>query len=54
MSSMRTFNSVGAFVQSYGNGGSAFDTDIASQDFGMWNGGVSSPRNIQLSGRVSF
>jgi carboxypeptidase family protein len=48
------FNSVGAFIQSSGNGGSAFDTDIASQDFGMWNGGVSSPRNIQVSGRVSF
>jgi len=48
------FNSVGAFIQSSGNGGSAFDTDIASQEFGKWNGGVSSPRNIQVSGRVSF
>jgi hypothetical protein len=48
------FNSVGAFIQSSGNGGSAFNTDIASQDFGMWNLGVSSPRNIQVSGRVSF
>ena len=48
------FNSVGAFIQSYGNGGSAFNTDIASGGFGAWTGGVSSPRNIQVSGRVSF
>jgi hypothetical protein len=48
------FNSVGAFIQSSGNGGSAFDTDVASPNFGTWNGGVSSPRNIQVSGRISF
>jgi hypothetical protein len=48
------FNSVGAFIQSYGNGGSAFVTDVASPNFGTWNGGVSSPRNVQVSGRVSF
>jgi hypothetical protein len=48
------FNSVGAFIQSSGLGGSAFNTDVASPDFGKWNGGVSSPRNIQVSGRISF
>ena len=48
------FNSVGAFIQSSGNGGSAFNTDVASPDFGKWNGGVSSPRNIQVAGRISF
>jgi hypothetical protein len=48
------FNSVGAFIQSSGNGGSSFNTDVASPDFGIWNGGVSSPRNLQVSGRVSF
>ena len=48
------FNSVGAFIQSSGGGGSAFNTDVASPDFGKWNGGVSSPRNIQVSGRISF
>ena len=48
------FNSVGAFIQSYGNGGSAFVTDVASPNFGMWNGGVSLPRNLQVSGRISF
>ncbi|PYV97146.1 MAG: hypothetical protein DMG89_15595 [Acidobacteria bacterium] len=48
------FNSVGAFIQSGGVGGSAFNTDVASPDFGIWNGGVSSPRNIQVSGRISF
>jgi len=48
------FNSVGAFIQSYGNGGSAFNTDVASGAFGTWTGGVSSPRNVQVSGRISF
>ncbi len=48
------FNNVGTFIQSGGGGGSAFTTDIASPDFGKWNGGVSSPRNIQVSGRISF
>ena len=48
------FNSVGAFIQSSGLGGSAFNTDVASPDFGKWNGGISSPRNIQVSGRISF
>ena len=48
------FNSVGAFIQSSGTGGSAFDTNVADPAFGTWNGGVSSPRNLQLSGRISF
>jgi len=48
------FNTVGAFIQSSGLGGSAFNTDVASPDFGKWNGSVSSPRDIQVSGRISF
>jgi hypothetical protein len=49
------FNSVAAFIQSSGNGGSSFTTDIASPDFGKWNkGNVTSPRNLQVSGRISF
>jgi hypothetical protein len=48
------FNNVGTFIQSGGMGGSAFNTDVASPDFGKWNGSVSSPRNIQVSGRISF
>jgi len=51
------FNSVGVGVQSYGNGNfgsSSFNTDVASGVFGMFNGAVSLPRNIQVSGRVSF
>ena len=35
-------------------GGQAFDTDVASPDFGQWNGSVSNPRNIQLSIRLQF
>jgi hypothetical protein len=35
-------------------GGLPFDTDISSPLFGMWNGGVSNPRNIQLAGRFEF
>jgi hypothetical protein len=48
------FNTVGTSIQSSGLGGSAFDTDLASQTFGKWNGAVTSPRNIQVSGRISF
>jgi len=48
------FNTIGTFIQSSGLGGSAFNTDVASPGFGTWNGNVSSPRNIQVSGRVSF
>jgi hypothetical protein len=35
-------------------GSMPFDTDISSPDFGMWNGGVSQPRNIQLGARLEF
>jgi hypothetical protein len=36
-------------------GDSAFNTDISSSDFGMWNGGtVSQPRNIQVGARLEF
>ncbi len=31
-----------------------FDTDVASGSFGMWNGGVTSPRWVQVGGRLSF
>jgi hypothetical protein len=48
------FNNVGTFLLSGGTGGSAFNTDVASPNFGLWNGVVTSPRNIQVSGRISF
>jgi hypothetical protein len=48
------FNNVGTFLLSGGTGGSAFNTDVASPNFGVWNGVVTSPRNIQVSGRISF
>ena len=42
-------------VNSNGGGpATAFTTDIASPSFGLWNGIVTSPRNIQVSGRISF
>jgi hypothetical protein len=31
-----------------------FNHDIASSSFGVWNGGVTTPRNIQLVGRLTF
>ena len=38
-----------------GDGGTfAFNNDIASPDFGAWNGTVSPPRNIQLGIRIEF
>jgi len=36
------------------NGISAFNTDISDADFGMWNGTVSDPRNIQVAARFEF
>jgi len=51
------FNNVGTFLLSGGTGGSAFNTDVASTGvggFGYWNGTVTSPRNLQVSGRISF
>ena len=34
--------------------GGAFDTNLGSPSFGMWNGNVSAPRQIQLGARVTF
>jgi Carboxypeptidase regulatory-like domain len=31
-----------------------FVTDVASPSFGMWNGTVTSPRNLQLGGKITF
>ncbi|HUU15334.1 MAG TPA: hypothetical protein VM182_16715, partial [Terriglobia bacterium] len=36
------------------NGIGAFDTNVASPAFGMWNGSVTRPRNIQLGAQVIF
>jgi hypothetical protein len=38
--------------QNYGL--SAFNTDLASPDFGKWNGTVSDPRNVQVAARIEF
>ena len=35
-------------------GALAFTNDIASPDFGLWNGSVSDPRSIQLALRFEF
>jgi hypothetical protein len=58
------FNNVGTFLLSGGTGGSAFDTNVADpyvppqaggpSGFGTWSGTVTSPRNLQVSGRISF
>lgn len=48
------FNQVGVGILGGGTGGGAFNSDIASGQFGMWNGTVTAPRNIQVSGRISF
>ncbi len=38
-----------------GNGGCQnFNTSLGDTNFGQWGGGVSSPRNIQLVGRIEF
>jgi hypothetical protein len=38
--------------QNYGL--SAFNTDLASPDFGKWNGTVTDPRNVQAAVRLEF
>jgi hypothetical protein len=35
-------------------GDQGFDTDVASPTFGEWNGAVTAPRTIQLSGKLIF
>jgi hypothetical protein len=37
----------------HGDGG-AFERNVGSPNFGMWNGAVTNPRNIQLTLRVTF
>jgi hypothetical protein len=32
----------------------SFNTDVSSPNFGLWNGGVSNPRNIQFGGKIIF
>ena len=43
-----TFSNSGEF------GGQAFNTDLASADFGKWNGSVTDPRTMQLAVRFEF
>ena len=43
-----------AFTGSGEWGYGAFNTDIASTDFGLWNGTISRPRNIQVGARLDF
>jgi hypothetical protein len=35
-------------------GATAFNNDVASADFGKWNGSVTAPRLIQLAARIEF
>jgi hypothetical protein len=35
-------------------GGSAFNTDLSSPDFGHWSGAVTDPRTIQVAARLQF
>jgi len=37
-----------------GEGCSAFNTSLGDSNFGMWNGSVTTPRNVQLVGRIEF
>lgn len=52
------FNSVGTAngaAFSSGTGGSAFGTDLGLPNFGQWiPGAVTAPRNLQVSGRITF
>jgi hypothetical protein len=48
------FNMHNFTCSSGGNGCQAFGTTLGASDFGMWNGSVSAPRNVQLVGRLEF
>ena len=39
-------------TQCWGSG--AFDTSVGDSNFGLWNGTVTNPRNIQFVGRFTF
>ncbi len=39
-------------TQCFGSG--AFDTSVGDSNFGLWNGSVTLPRNIQAVGRITF
>lgn len=45
-----SFNNVGTNSA----GARAFNVDVSSPNFGMWNGAISSPRNIQVGAKVFF
>ena len=42
------------FTSSGQFGGMAFGNDLASPDFGLWNGAVTNPRQIQIGARLEF
>ena len=44
------FNGVGTYSASP----TAFSNDVASPTFGVWNGTVTNPRNLQVQGRINF
>ncbi len=46
------FNTVG--VPPAGVASLAYSNDVASPTFGMWNGTVTNPRNIQVGARITF
>jgi len=42
------------YFDSSNSGGLAVGTDIASPSFGIWNGSVSNPRNVQMAVKILF
>jgi hypothetical protein len=40
--------------RTWGEYGEPFNTDLASPSFGQWSGTVTTPRNIQIGGRILF
>jgi hypothetical protein len=48
-----TFTSKGG-EDGLGSAFAAFNTDVSSPNFGIWNGSVSAPRNIQVGAKLIF
>jgi len=44
-----TFTAAGEY-----GGGNIINNDVSSPNFGLWNGSISTPRNIQLAGQITF
>jgi len=51
---VEAFNVWNFHIFTSSNAGGFVNTDVASPSFGLWNGNVTAPRNIQIGGKLTF